>query len=270
LPDYAKVVRDLSYVTMGHERQKLDLYIPRTPNGALVVWIHGGGWRSQTKADVEALQLLTLGYAVASLDYRYSHDAVFPAQIEDCKSAIRWLRAHASEYGYDQKRIGAIGPSAGGHLAALLATTSAVREFDVGAHLDQSSAIACGIDMFGPTDLPGFQPPSDNPFIQRSDAQSVFVQLLGGPIDEKTDLARRASPVTWVTKEAAPLYILHGAKDPAIPLEQSQKLADKMKAAGVEVTLDVIEGGGHGGKEFWAEDRSKRLAEFLNRHLMQI
>lgn len=162
-----------------------------------------------------------------------------------------------------------MGASAGGHLTALLATTGGIREFDVGGHLDQSSAIACGIDMFGATDLPGLQPSGADPLIQRSGAQSVFARLLGGPIDEKMDLARRASPVTWITKESAPLYILHGAKDPAIPLEQSQRLADKLKAAGVEVTLDVVEDGGHGGKEFWTADRSKRLAEFLNRHLQR-
>src|SRR5215510_8583807 len=146
-PDGAKVIRDLSYVAGGvaggHERQKLDLYLPRAPKGSLVVWIHGGGWLSQTRADVDAAPFLTLGYAVASLDYRYSSDAVFPAQIEDCKATIRWLRAHAGAYGYDPHRIGAIGPSAGGHLTALLATTGGAHEFDVGAHLNQSSAIAC-------------------------------------------------------------------------------------------------------------------------------
>ena len=267
-PDCAKVVRDLSYVTGGHERQKLDLYLPNTMKGPLIVWIHGGGWQSQTKDDVEALQLLTLGYTVASLDYRYSYDAIFPAQIEDCKAAIRWLRAHAGEYGYDPKRIGALGASAGGHLTALLATTSGVREFDVGANLDQSSAITCGIDMFGPTDLLGFQSPTDNPLIQRSGAQSIIAQLLGGPMAEKMDLARRASPTTWVTKESAPLYIIHGAKDQVVPLEQSQRFTDKLKAAGVDVALDVVDGGGHGGKEFWTVGRSKRLAEFLNRCLM--
>lgn len=95
-PDGVKVIRDLSYVAGGHERQKLDLYLPMMTRAPLVVWIHGGGWQSQTRADVETLQLLTLGYDLASLDYRYSSDAVFPAQIEDCKAAIRRLRAHAS------------------------------------------------------------------------------------------------------------------------------------------------------------------------------
>jgi acetyl esterase/lipase len=150
----------------------------------------------------------------------------------------------------------------------LLATTGASREFDVGENLDQSSAIQCGVDFFGPADFPGWKAPSENAMVQRSGTDSVVVQLLGGPIDEKMDLARRASPVTWVTKDSAPLYIMHGTADPLVALEQSQRLADKFKAAGVEVTLDVVQGGGHGGKEFWTDVRPQRLVEFLNRHLL--
>jgi acetyl esterase/lipase len=268
LPAGAKALRDLSYVTNGHERQKLDLYLPAAPKGPLLVFIHGGGWLSDTKDHLEGLQLLAQGYSIASLDYRFSSDAVFPAQIEDCKAAIRWLRAHAGEYGYDPKRVGVWGMSAGGHLTALLATTGTTREFEVGEHLDQSSAIQCGIDLFGPADIPGYQPPSDNPMLQRSGAESIFVKLLGGPVEQKLELARKASPVTWVTKDSAPLLIMHGTADPLIPLTQSQALTDKLKAAGVEVTLDIVQDGGHGGAPFWANDRPQRFVDFLNRHLM--
>jgi acetyl esterase/lipase len=269
VPAGAKILRDLPYVSNGHARQKLDLYLPASPKGPLLIYIHGGGWQTDTKDHVEGLALLAQGYALASLDYRFSTDAIFPAQIEDCKAGIRWLRAHAREYGYDPKRVGAWGSSAGGHLTALLATTGASREFDVGEHLDHSSAIQCGIDLFGPADLPGFQPPGAHPMIQRSGAESIFVHLLGGPIEQKLELARKASPVMWVTKDAAPLFIMHGTADPLIPLEQSRRLADKLKAAGVEVSLDVVEDGGHGGPQFWAGERPQRLVDFLNRHLMQ-
>lgn len=269
LPAGTKVLRDLPYVTNGHARQKLDLYLPASPKGPLLVWIHGGGWRAGSKSEVDGLPLLDKGYAVASVEYRFSQDAIFPAQIEDCKAAIRWLRAHAAEYHYDPKRIGVWGASAGGHLTALLAVTGKTRDFDVGENLDQSSAIQCGIDFFGPTDFPGYHPPSDNPMLQPSGKESVIVQLFGGPLEQKLDLARRASPVTWVTKDSAPLYIMHGTADPLVPLDQSQELADKLKAAGVEVTLDVVKGGGHGGPEFWSEDRPQRLLDFLNHHLAQ-
>jgi len=269
LPPGAKTFRDLSYVTNGHPRQKLDLYIPETPKGPLLVVIHGGGWIGGSKDRAEGLALLKQGYCVANIEYRFSTDAVFPAQIQDCKSAIRWLRAHAGDYGYDPTRVGAWGASAGGHLAALLATTGKSREFDVGEHLDQSSAIQCGVDAYGPADLPGYQPPSTNALLQRSGKESIFVRLLGGPIDEKAELARKASPVTWASRDSAPLFILHGTADPLVPLEQSQKLTDKLKAAGAEVTLDVVTNGGHGGPEFWTGNRPQRLMDFLKKHLEQ-
>jgi len=108
---------------------------------------------------------------------------------------------------------------------------------------------------------------SDAPAIQRTGKDSFLVKLFGGPVDEKLELARKASPVTWVSKESAPLFIMEGTVDPLVGLEQSQRLADKYKAAGVEVTLDVVEGGGHGGPQFWADERAKHILEFLERHL---
>ena len=224
---------------------------------------------SGDKANAVGLPLLSQGYCVASLNYRFSNEAFFPAQIEDCKAAIRWLRAHAGQYGYNPKRIGAFGESAGGNLTALLATMGHAREFDVGENLDQSSAIQCGIDDYGPADLPGWKPVSDNPGLQRSGAPSILVMLLGGSIDERPDLARKASPVAWVTKDSAPLFIRHGTKDPLVGLEQSQELADKLKAAGVVVIFDIVQGGGHGGPEFWTDDRPKRLVDFLDKYLAQ-
>lgn len=271
LPPGTKVLRDLSYVTNGHEKQKLDLYLPTVLKGPLLVCIHGGAWRAGSKNNTDGIPLLALGYAVAQIEYRFSQDAIFPAQIEDCKSAIRWLRAHAAEYGYDPKHIGAWGGSAGGHLVALLATTGTNHEFDVGGNLDQSSAIQCGVDIFGPTDFPNWKAPSKNPMIQRSGPESCLTQLLGGEMDkDKMDLAKRASPITWVSKDTAPLFIMHGTTDQLVGLEQSQTFHDKLKALGVEVTLDIVEGAGHGGGEFFSGDRPKKLLDFLNGHLLPV
>ncbi len=269
LPAGVKVLRDVPYVTNGHDKQKLDLYLPAVPKGPLFVSIHGGAWRAGSKSQADGLPMLAQGYVVASVEYRFSQDAIFPAQIEDCKAAIRWLRAHAKEYGYDPKRIGAWGGSAGGHLVAMLATTGNTKEFDVGENLDQSSAIQCGVDLFGPSDFPGWKAPSTEPMVQRSGNDSALTQLLGGPMEQKMELARKASPVTWVTKDAAPLFIMHGTKDPLVGLDQSQTLADKLKAAGCEVTLDIVQDGGHGGPDFFTGDRVPRLLEFLTRHLAQ-
>jgi len=266
LPDDAKVLLDLPYVEDGHPRQKLDLYLPAQPKGPLLVWIHGGGWRAGSKGNPPGLAVVKNGVAVASVEYRFSQDALFPAQIEDCKAAIRWLRAHARDYGYRDDLVAAWGASAGGHLVALLAVTGKTRDFDVGANLDKSSAIQCGIDWFGPTDLPAYDPSLPTPDVQRENPDSVIAQLLGGPVSQKLDLAKRASPVNWVTKDAAPLLIMQGTADPLVPPDQSRRLAEKLKAAGADVTLDIIEGAGHGGPQFITVEKLKMIFEFLTKH----
>ena len=150
-----RLSRDIPYVPGGHELQRLDLYLPEADKSArpLVIWVHGGGWNSGSKDGCTARWLVEYGYAVASINYRLSTHAIYPAQIEDCKSAIRFLRAHASEYGIKPDRIGAWGASAGGHLVALLGTTGDIRDFDTGTNLDQSSKVQCVVDWFGPTDF---------------------------------------------------------------------------------------------------------------------
>lgn len=267
LPAEARTLLDVAYVPNGHASQKLDLYLPAKPAGPLLVWIHGGGWRGGSKANPPGLAMVGKGFTVASVEYRFSQDAIFPAQIEDCKAAIRWLRAHATEYGYDPKRIGVWGASAGGHLVALLGVTGQVRDFDVGGNLDQSSAVQCVIDWFGPADFPAYDPALPTAMVQRENPDSVLAQLFGGPISQKLELAKRGSPVTWVTKEAAPMLIMQGTKDPLVPLDQSQRLADRLKAAGADVTLEVLEGAGHGGPQFTSPERLTLITEFLARHL---
>ena len=266
IPDDARVLRDLAYVENGHPRQKLDLFLPAQPKGPLLVWIHGGGWRAGGKANPPGLALVKNGVAVASIEYRFSQHAIFPAQIEDCKAAIRWLRAHAAEYGYNPEMVAAWGASAGGHLVALLAVTGEVRDFDAGANLDQSSAIQCGIDWFGPADFPGYNANLPTAMVQRENPNSVLAQLFGGPVSEKLELARRASPVTWVTKNAAPLLIMQGTNDPLVPLDQSQRLYEKLKAVGAPVTLDIIEGAGHGGPQFTTVEKLRTIFEFLGKN----
>ncbi len=267
LPADARMLTDLAYVPNPHPQQKLDLYLPAKPAGPLLVWIHGGGWRGGSKSKPLGLPMLTKGYALASVEYRFSQHAIFPAQIEDCKAAIRWLRAHASEYGYDPKRIGVWGASAGGHLVALLGVTGQTKDFDVGENLDQSSAVQCVIDWFGPADFPGYNPELPTAMVKREDPNSVLAQLFGGVISQKLDLAKRASPVTWVSKGAAPMLIMQGTNDPLVPLDQSQRLYNKLKEAGTDVTLDVIEGAGHGGPQFVTPEKLTMMAKFMVKHL---
>src|SRR5208337_3078994 len=151
-----RVLRDLQYVEHGHERNRLDLYLPEKAEGRLplVVWNHGGGWVGGSKEGCPAVPLTTRGYAVASLNYRLSQHAVFPAQIQDCKTAVRWLRANAAKYDLDPEHVGVWGASAGGHLVALLGTTGNVKELEgTGGNLDQSSRVQCVVNWFGPSDM---------------------------------------------------------------------------------------------------------------------
>lgn len=147
------ILRDLPYVPAGHERQKLDLYLPTPTNGPLpvIIWIHGGAWRAGSKEQCRAARFSQRGYAVASLNYRLSQHAVFPAQIEDCQAAVRWLRANAAKCRLDPERFGAWGSSAGGHLVALLGTAGDAQAFERGPHPAISSRVQAVVDFFGPT-----------------------------------------------------------------------------------------------------------------------
>ncbi len=268
-PAGAKAHRDLAYVDGGHERQKLDLYLPEKSDGPLpvILWIHGGGWMAGSKEQCLPLRAgyVERGYAVASIGYRLSGHALFPAQIEDCKAAIRWLRGHAKEYGLDPERFGVWGGSAGGHLAALVGTSGGVEEFEVGANAGISSRVQAVCDFYGPTDLtvfvttPGFE--------SHAGADSPETRLLGGVVAENKDKAKRVDPITYVTKDDPPFLLVHGDKDTTVPLNQSQLLFDELKKTGVSVRFHTIQGAGHGGPAFESEEIAAMVAGFFNERL---
>jgi acetyl esterase/lipase len=227
----------------------------------VVVWIHGGAWRVGSKeGGGPARPLVTKGYAVASINYRLSQHAVFPAQIEDCKAAIRWLRANAKKYNLDPDRIGVTGSSAGGHLVAMLGTSGGVvaLEGHLGDHRDVSSRVACVVDQYGPTDLlsmGGFHDAPDSP----------EAKLLGGPVQEKKEEARNASPISYVTPDDPPFLIIHGTADPTVPFGQSENLLSALKKAKVEAYLVPVTGGGHGG--FATPEVPERMRLFFDKQL---
>jgi acetyl esterase/lipase len=261
----AKIIRNLEYVPGGHERQKLDLYIPSKSSDKpfpLIVWVHGGAFRAGSKENPPARQFTSLGFAVASINYRLSQHAIFPAQIEDCKAAIRFLRANAKKYNLDPTRIGVWGASAGGHLVAMLGTTGDDKSFDKGPNLEQSSAVQAVCDFFGPTD---FSKMSAFPSEMNHDApDSPEAQLIGGPVQEKKEACQRANPITYVTRKDPPFLIVHGDKDPLVPLNQSQILYDALKAAGVEVTFHIVKEGGHGFRD---PEVDQMVADFFLKYL---
>ena len=205
----------------------------------LVIFVHGGAFVVGSKDDTVPLELLSQGYAVASIGYRLGTDAKFPAQVEDGKAAIRWLRANAARFGLDPDRFAVFGESAGGYLAAMLGTTGDVKDFDVGEHLDQSSRVQAVIDFYGPTD-----------FLQNAaavaSAKTPEALLLGGAILENKDKAAKASAIAYVTKDDPPFLIVHGEADKLVPYNQSELLEAALKKANVPVVFHTIKGGGHG------------------------
>ncbi len=261
-----RVLRDVPYVTGGGKSQQLDLYLaPESKPRPLIVWVHGGGWQGGGKNTGLGSKIVGRGYVFASLNYRLSQEAIFPAQIEDCKAAIRWLRAHAAEYGIDPTRVGVWGESAGGHLVALLGTTGHTKQFDVGENLAQSSAVQCVVDWYGPADFLHWGDPPISPDEDKS--TTAVAHLLGGTVATHEAAARAASPVYDVAKDSAPFLILHGQKDPLVPLQQSQLLDATLRQAGVESTLIVVPGARHGGPEFFQPMLLKAVADFLDSHL---
>ncbi len=268
-----KPFKDLEYAKIGERSLKLDLYVPEKGDGPfpLVVWIHGGGWVGGDKTDCPILNLgyCKKGYAAASLSYRFSTEAIFPAQIEDVKAAIRWLRAHAKEYNLDPNKFGVIGASAGGHLVCLLGVTGKTKEFDIGDNLDQSSEVQAVCNWFGPTNLEtGLDGLDPNTPLTKA-LVDMYRQLLGGPLSEKTELARKASPTTYVHAETPPFMHLHGTVDLLVPVEQAEILHDKLRQVGASSRMFLLPRAGHGGQEFLSPHYLEEMQLFFDKHLKE-
>ena len=267
IPESVTVHRDIAYVTDGHERQKLDLYVPADTgkNLPLIIWVHGGAWRGGNKTHYRPMEYLSAGYAGASINYRLSQHAVFPAQIEDVKAAIRWLRANAETYRLDPNRFAAWGSSAGGHLVAMLGTAGDVAEFEVGENLEVSSKVQAVVDYFGPTDFLQMDAHRLPDGLGHDAPDSPESKLVGGPIQEYKDRVAKANPITYVSKDNPPFLIIHGDQDKLVPFHQSVLLKDALEKAGVPVTFYRVEGGGHG----WFRDPKvpELTKAFLEQHL---
>lgn len=264
VPEGVKALRDLVYARVDDRELKLDLYLPASAQPAeghkpediapvpLIVWVHGGGWRGGTKAVCPALPLTAKGFAAASVEYRFVQDATFPAQIHDCKGAIRWLRANADKYRLDPERIGVWGASAGGHLVALLGTSAGVEnaEGDVGGNPTFSSRVNAVCDWFGPTDLVAILGPDaanadpDNGG-RLPPAGTLVTDLMGCWPKKCADLYRLANPISFASKDDPPFLIMHGDADPLVPLAQSEALHAALEKSGVRSRLHVVKGHKH-------------------------
>ena len=271
LPDGIEFKPDLPYAGTDNPRQKLDLYLPkkRATDKPLpvLVFIHGGAWQAGSKAQGRGavLRFLRTGeYAGVSVGYRLTDEAKWPAQIHDCKAAIRWIRAHAKEYGLDGNKIAVWGSSAGGHLVSMLGTSGGVAELEgnLGPDTAQSSRVTCVINFFGPEDFIAMvrQPSS----MDRSRGDYPEAKLLGGTVQDKPGVAKAASPVTYASPDDPPFLTAHGTKDPTVPFGQAEAIHEALRKAGASSILIPMEGGGHG---FQSEELDQRLRSFLDRHL---
>jgi len=266
LPSLANAVdikRDIEYARVGELSLKLDLYLPEKAHPPLIVYVHGGAWRGGSKKENPLRPLVDQGFALASIDYRLSTQAPFPAQAYDIKAAIRFLRAQQSQFGIDAHRIVIAGASAGGHLAALVGVTNGNKELEghVGGNLDQSSDVQGIISLFGASNFMTILEQSTDH--GRSVRIPALQLLLGGLPTEKPELAKLASPVNHVDAHDPPLLLLHGDADPQMPPEQSKELAAAYEKAGLPVKLVIIPGAVHGGKQFTDPERIALMKEFL-------
>jgi acetyl esterase/lipase len=257
--------KDLGYANVAGTTLGLDLYLPAgVKHAPLVVYLHGGAWNAGNKSQYPAF-LVERGFAVASLDFRSTDVAPFPANIHDIKAAIRYLRAKATDYGYRADRIAIGGASSGGHLAALVGVTNgeSALEGDEGEHRDQSSAVQAIISWFGGSDLTTILSQS-TPF-GLSVREPALRRLLGAAPDAVPELAKQASPVFHVDAKDPPLFLLHGDQDRQMPINQLHELDAAYSRAGLKAEALILDGVGHDAEPFFRGAPVDRVVDFLHR-----
>jgi acetyl esterase/lipase len=255
--------KNITYAEVGNRKLLLDLYKPNNnPNPYLLVWVHGGAWRSGSKEN-PPLGLLSAGYAIASVDFRLSTEAPFPAQMHDIKAAIRFLRGNAKKYGYRSDKIVIAGSSSGGHLVALAGTTNndSYYEGTEGNFLKESSSIQGIIDFYGPANFATILSQSTPHGISvRAPALEI---LLGKPVEQVPELAKKASPVFQIDVNDPPILIIHGDQDNQVPVNQSLELMAAYKKAGLAWQLEIVPGAGHGDNVYYTKEFQPVLEKFL-------
>ena len=264
VPEGVVFERNIEYANPDGQHLQLNLARPKEGTGPFpaVVCIHGGGFRAGSREGYNGtvLKLAQNGYVAVTISYRLAPKYQFPAAVHDTKAAVRWVRANARKYHIDPDRIGVTGGSAGGHLVAFLGVTADVKEFDGDQNPGQPSNVTCVVDFYGPSDF-------TKSYGKSVDAAQVLPLWLGGDLTTARQRHIRSSPLYWVTPNAAPTLCIHGTKDPYVHHEQSEWLVEKLKAAGVEAELLLLEGAGHGFRGADAEKADKAMLDYFARHL---
>jgi acetyl esterase/lipase len=261
--------KDRPYASINGKDLLLDIYVPEvdTRPCPVVIWIHGGAWVSGNKSNPPASNLIHAGFFVVSINYRLSGEAIWPAQIYDCKAAVRWVRAHGAEYGMDLNHIGVWGSSAGGHLVAMLGSSGGITnlEGDVGGNTAYSSNVQAVCDWFGPAN---FLTICDYPSnLKHCDTNSPESMLLGCTLPECPEKATEVSPITYVSSDDPPILIMHGDQDNTVPYHQSVELDLAYQAIDHDCTFLTLQGAGHGGAQFNSQQTITQVTEFFNQHL---
>lgn len=264
VPKGVRFEKDIEYANPDGQHLQLNLARPEKVEGLrpAVLCIHGGGFRAGARQSYDALciQLASRGYVAATVTYRLAPKYQFPAAVYDVKAAIRWLRSHASDYQVDPDRIGVTGSSAGGHLAQFLGVTSDVEDFEGTDDPGVSSKVACVVNFYGPSDF-------TKSYGKSVDAAEVLPLFLGGNLEQARHRHIVASPLSWVTPNAAPTLCIHGTKDPYVAHEQATWMIDRLKSVDVEAQLLSLEGAGHGFKGEDAKRADSGMLMFFDQHL---
>jgi acetyl esterase/lipase len=254
----------VEYANPDGQHLQLDLARPKTGDGPFpaVVCIHGGGFRAGKREgyDAQCVRLAQHGYVALTITYRLAPKYQFPAAVHDCKAAVRWVRANAAKYKIDPKRVGVMGGSAGGHLAQFLGVTAGVKEFEGRDNPGPSSAVACVVNYYGPSDF-------TKSYGKSVDAAEVLPLFLGGNLETARRQHIRSSPLYWVTPDAAPTLCIHGTEDKYVAHEQAVWLVDRLKAATVPAELLTLRGAGHGFRGKDAETAEKAMLAFFDKQL---
>lgn len=241
--------------------------VPKQQPRPCILWICGGAF-VQMNIGVHLPYLMELakaGFVVASVEYRTSNQARFPAPLEDVKSAIRYLKAHAARYGIDPKRLGVMGESAGGYLAAMAALTGDLPEFSQGDYLGHSDAVQAVCTWYLPSALGAMV--DQVPEHLRSSSPEAL--LLGVDPAKDPQLAQKASPLTYVTKDAPPFLLIHGTQDHTVPVWHSEKMYEALSQCGADVTFLKLEGADHGDLHFYQDPVQQRIVSFFRKTLLK-
>jgi acetyl esterase/lipase len=270
--------KDLAYASVSAS-QKLNLYIPTTGSGPfpVVINIHGGGFKFGDKSmlsETTGKALLNAGYAVASIDYRLSGEAQFPAAVQDAKAAVRFLRVNAAQYNLNPDKIAVFGQSAGGNIAAMVGVTGNISDYDDASlgNAGVSSQVQAVINQYGPTD---FLQMDDQAKAQgcsasdqkHNDAGSFESAYIGAAIQTVPDQVQKSNPITYISTDTPPFLIQKGDQDCTVPVENTKMLADALSAASQDVTYTSLAGAGHGGDQFETDENVALMISFLDKYL---